>query len=76
MGRIRLDFAEPRPARVVEAVDQRGVAGKSLGRRHVLDPVAFPQPVGAAKGGEPAFGADPGAGQDDDVAKFVHAPSL
>ena len=68
---IRLDGSELRPPRVVEGVDQRGIARERLGRRDVLDPVALPQPVGPAEGREAAFGGNSGAGQDDDVAN-VH----
>ena len=69
---IWLDGPQPRPPRVVEGVDQRRVPPIRLGRGDVLDPVAFPQPVGPAEGREPAFGGNAGSGQDHDVAD-VHA---
>ena len=55
--RIGLDLAQPRPARVVEAVDQRRIARERLGRRDILDPMPLPQPVRPAEGREPALGA-------------------
>ena len=36
----------------------------------------LPQPVGAAECGKAALCADPGAGQDDDIAKLAHTRSL
>ena len=39
---IGLDRAEPRPPGVVECVNQRRIAAKGLGRRHILDAMAFP----------------------------------
>ena len=68
MRGIGLDGPELGPPRVVECMDQRRIAGEGFGRRDILDAMAFPQPVRPAKGREPAFGGDAGAGQDDDVA--------
>ena len=72
---IGLDLPEPRPARVVELMNQCRIAAIGLRRGDIFDPVAFPQAVGAAEGGEPAIGADSGAGQDDDVAE-LHGLSI
>jgi hypothetical protein len=69
MGGVRSDFPQPGPPRVVELVDQRGIAGERLGGRNILDPMPFPQPVGRAERLQPALGAHSGAGQDDDVAR-------
>ena len=76
MRRIGLDRRRAGAARVVEAVDQRGIARERLGRRDILDPMAFPQPVRPAKGGEAALGRNAGAGEDDDVADFAHGNAL
>ena len=70
MRRIGLDRAKPRPACIVECVDQRGIAAECLGRRDILDAVALPQPVGPAEGRKAALGRHARAGQDDDVAHF------
>src|SRR4029450_10752123 len=74
--RVGLDLAETRPPRIVELMHQRRVAAVGFGRRHVLDPVAFPQPVSASKGGEAAVGADPGAGQGDAARNPVDGLTL
>ena len=42
MGRIRLDRPELRPPRIVERMDQLGIAREGLRRGDVLDPVALP----------------------------------
>ncbi len=73
VGGIGLDRGEPRPARVVESVHQRRIAGEGFGRRDILDAMPFPQAVGAAESGEAAFRRYSGARQDHDV---VHGPSL
>ena len=70
---IGLDGFELGPSRVVECMDQGRVAGEGLGRRDILDAMAFPQPVRPPKGRETAFGRDAGAGQDDDVAHTCKA---
>lgn len=72
VGGVRLHLLQPRPPRVVESVDQGRVAPERLRRRHVLDAVSFPEPVGAAEGGEAALGRDAGAGQDHDVPDVAH----
>ena len=65
---IRLDRAQLRPPRIVESVDQRRIAPKSLGRRDILDAMSFPQPIRPAEGREAALGRYAGAGQDDDTS--------
>ena len=62
--RIGLDRSELLAPRIVESVDQRRIAAESLGRRDVLDTMAFPQAVRTAEGREAAFGRHAGAGQD------------
>jgi hypothetical protein len=52
---IRLYRAELRPPRIVELVDECGIAAKGLGCADVLDPVPFPQSVGTPEGGEAAL---------------------
>ena len=63
-------------AHVVEAQHQIGVGGKGLWRGDILDPVIFPQAtppiVAPPEGVDTAFGADAGAGEDDDIADFAH----
>ena len=60
------------PARVVEPLDQIGVAGETFRRRHILDPVLLPQTAGIAKGVDPAFGGNARTGKDDDVFQLGH----
>src|SRR5690606_6934055 len=59
---------------VVEALHEIGIAAKGFGRRHVLHPVVFPQPVFGAERPQAAFRADSGTGQDHDVADLGHCP--
>ena len=54
-------------ARVVEGMDEGGVAGEALGGGDLLDPAIFPEATGAAKGAHAAFGRDPGPGENDDM---------
>ena len=76
MGSVGLDLDKPRPPSVVKLVNQRRIAPERLGRRHILDPMPFPEPVGTAECGEAAFGADPRARQDDDVPNSAHRSIL
>src|SRR5690606_32095734 len=71
---IGLRVEDVAPALVVEPLHEVGIAAEPLRRGHVLDPVVFPKPVVGAEGPEAAFGADSGAGEDDDVADAVHSP--
>ena len=68
MRRIGLHrrIAQLRPAQVVEAVDQHRVARERLGRGHILEPVALPQPASATKGGQTQLGGNAGARKDHD----------
>ncbi len=68
MRRIGLDLPQSRPPRIVELVNLARITDKRFWRRHILDPMSFPQPVRSAKCREPAFRADPGASQNNDVA--------
>ena len=72
--RIGMDGLQLGAALVIEILDHFGIAGKGLWRCDILDPVALPQAVRPAKGGDAAFGADPSAGQDDDILDVFHAP--
>ena len=72
MGRIGLRSLNARAPLVVEALDEIGIAAEGLRRRDILHPVIFPQPVLGAEGAQARFGADPGAGEDDDVADALH----
>ena len=72
---IRLDRPQLRPPRIVEGMDQRRIALKSLGRRDILDAMSLPQTIGPTEGRETAFGRYAGAGQDDDVFG-LRAPSI
>ena len=74
MRGIGLDGLQLRTALVVEFLDQSGVADKGLGRGDILDPVPFPQTIRPAKGGDAAFGADAGAGEDDDIVDSLQHP--
>ena len=48
-------------------MNQRGIAAERLGRRDILDAVAFPQAIRPAERRQAAFGGNSGPGQDDDV---------
>ena len=72
MRRIGLHLLDPLAPHVVEAQHQIGIAGKGFGCCHIFHPVLLPQPACVAKGVDPAFGADPGTGQDYDVAMYCH----
>ena len=49
-------------------MDQGRIAREALRRRHILERIARPEPVGVAKGAQTAFGRQAGAGQGDDTA--------
>src|SRR5258707_671554 len=68
MGGIGLDRAELPTPRIVEGVDQYGIALERLGRRDILARVPLPQAMGSAKRREAALRRTSGAGQNDDVA--------
>ena len=65
-----------RAARVVEPVHKGGVAGKGLGRGHVLDPVLRPDPARIAERAKPAFGGNARAGENDDLFHRALLPYL
>ncbi len=62
-----------RPSLAVEALDEGGVCGPSLGGGDDLDAVVVPQAVVVAKGADPALCADAGAREDDDGLAFANA---
>jgi hypothetical protein len=64
---VGLDTGERRPSRVVELMDDRGLALEGLRRGDVLDPVALPEPVGVAERRHPALRRDARSGEDDDL---------
>jgi hypothetical protein len=66
MRRVGRDGGERCAAQVIEALDIGGSARERLGRGDILDTAAFPQPFGAAEGGNTRFSRDSGAGEDDD----------
>ena len=72
MRSIRLCSFVPAAAEIVEVMDADRIAHEGFRRRHVLDPKVLPEPAGAAKCAEPAFGGEPCPGQDDDVVKGSH----
>ena len=55
------------PAQLVKPRHQFGIAGKGARRGHVLEPVAFPQSAGVAKGAYAALGAHSGAGENGEM---------
>src|SRR5947209_12252218 len=65
--RVRLNRAEPRAPRVIESMNQRGIAAKCIGRGDILDAMAFPQAVRSAESRKPAFRRYAGAGQNHDM---------
>ena len=62
------------PALVVEPLHQSGIAAEPLRGGNLLDRVVFPQTVLGAEGAQARFGADPGAGEDHNVANYGHVP--
>ena len=75
VGGIGLHQGEAAPPFVVETVDQRRVPVEGLRRGHVLHPVLLPEAVGGAKGAQPAFGGDAGAGEDHETGGSRHGRS-
>ena len=59
-------------AHVVKAKNKIGIAGETLGRCHVLDPVLLPQAAGIAKCANPALGGNARPSEDHDIADVVH----
>jgi len=62
-----LGGAAPKPR--VEGPNPIRIALEPLGRGHVFDAFAFPQPVRAAEGPQAALDADTGAGQDEEPVR-------
>ena len=56
---IRLCSFVPATAEIVEVMDANRIAREGFWRRYVLDPKVLPEPAGAAKCAEPAFGGEP-----------------
>jgi hypothetical protein len=69
---IWLNGPQLRPPRVIECVDQNRIARVRFWSGDIIDPVAFPQSVGATEGCQAAFGRDPGAGQHHNLPYLVH----
>jgi len=67
MGGLGLSRLGRRAACGVELPDQCGIAVESFGGADVLDAMAGPKTVGGTEGREAAFGADAGAGEDEDT---------
>ena len=77
MSLIRLHFIELPPALVVKALHQFRISAKCFRGGHVFNPVTFPQSTRVAEGAKPAFGADAGSGEHNQVffhQKFIPAP--
>ncbi len=72
MRRVGQLFLYRRAAHVVETQHQIGIARKSFWRSDILDAVLLPQSPGGTESVDPALGADPGTGQDHDVANLSH----
>lgn len=66
-----LGGAAPKPR--VESPNPIRIALEALGRGHILDTLAFPQPVRTAERPQAALDADAGAGQDE---KAVRRPQI
>jgi hypothetical protein len=67
MGRVRLRRVEAAPAEIVEFMHPRRIPREAARRRHRFEIELLPQAAFVAKRAEPAFGREPGSGQDDDV---------
>jgi hypothetical protein len=76
MRRVRCGVQRIGPPRVVEIMDQTGVAGETLRRRHLAQVVFRPEPVLVAKGAEPAFGRHSSPGQYDDPTHCARPPPM
>ena len=57
---------------IIKAQHQIRITREGFGRCDILNPVFFPQAVFGAKCIDPAFGADPSASEDDDIANAAH----
>ncbi len=68
---IRLHLLQPRPARIVEGLDQTRVAPERLRGCDILDPVPLPKAVRASERREAALGGYAGAGKDEDVSNLA-----
>jgi hypothetical protein len=68
---IRDRGCRPSPPRVVEPLHGLGITHERLGRRDILDGMTLPQAPGVAERGEPGFGGDARAGEDDDAHGLV-----
>ena len=69
MGRIGVDLGSLQllTARVVEALHQHGIPRIAFRRRHILNPVLFPQTVAGSKCLDAGLCRDAGAGEDHDM---------
>jgi hypothetical protein len=76
VGGVRFDRVQRGAAQIVETVHQHRILRQRLGRADVLDAMPLPQPTGTTESGEPAFGGEAGAGQDDEVANGGHRASV
>ena len=66
MRRVGVDDCQRGTAQVIEALHIGGRPRERFRCGDILDAAAFPQPVGAAEGGNTRFGRDSGAGEVDD----------
>ncbi len=64
---VGLGFCAVGAARGIELPDQRGIAPQCVGCADFFNAVAGPQAVFGAESGQAAFGADAGAGEDEDA---------
>ena len=76
MRRVRLLLAHLAATHVVEREQPTWIAGKGLCAGDLGGIVFLPEATGGAESVDPAFGADPRAGQDHDVADVLHAAFL
>ena len=71
--RIRLRAPHDFSPHLVPLPHELRVAGECLRRRKIFGSKVSPEATVAAKGGDPAVGGNPGAGEDDDRARLRFA---
>jgi hypothetical protein len=71
VSRVGFYFGQQATAPVIPFPAELRVTRKCFGRRQVLCAKLLPQPAGATKGGNAAFGGDTGAGEDGNAARLM-----
>ena len=72
--RIGLRLLDCRAPHVIETQHQIRIAGESLRRRDILNPMLFPKAPFGAKSINPTFGGNASASENHDIADILHLP--